>query len=311
MKRRMDVAFISGQQGDHCRAWLYEPEGSGPFPVIVMAHGLGGIREMRLDAFAERFSLAGYACLVFDYRHFGASDGLPRQLLDIGRQLEDWANAVAFARHHSDLRPGQVIAWGTSFSGGHVIVTAAHDRELAAVIAQCPFTDGIASALAMSWQSSLKVTAWAVCDVLRSAVGLRPLFVASAGRPRSTALMTSPDALAGYLALVPRDAPFQNRVAARIALGILRYRPGRSAANVACPILFCISQADSITPARPSLRYARTAPRAEILLYADRHFDTYMGDAFDRIVNDQLAFLQRCVPTTCRPEWGAGVSQGM
>jgi predicted alpha/beta-fold hydrolase len=84
MKRRMDVAFISGQQGDHCQACLYEPEGSGPFPTIVMAHGLGGIKEMRLDAFAERFSLAGYACLVFDYRHFGASDGLPRHLLDIG-----------------------------------------------------------------------------------------------------------------------------------------------------------------------------------------------------------------------------------
>ncbi|MGX9145996.1 hypothetical protein [Mesorhizobium sp. 128a] len=49
-----------------------------------MAHGLGGIKEMRLDAFAERFSDAGYACLVFDYRNFGASEGAPRQLLDIG-----------------------------------------------------------------------------------------------------------------------------------------------------------------------------------------------------------------------------------
>ncbi|WP_332394589.1 hypothetical protein [Ralstonia sp. 1B3] len=32
---------------------------------------------MRLDAFAERFSDAGYACLVFDYRNFGASEGAP------------------------------------------------------------------------------------------------------------------------------------------------------------------------------------------------------------------------------------------
>ncbi|MGI5132359.1 hypothetical protein ACQEVB_36525 [Pseudonocardia sp. CA-107938] len=37
-----------------------------------MAHGLGGIRQMRLDAYAERFAAAGYACLVSDYRHFGA-----------------------------------------------------------------------------------------------------------------------------------------------------------------------------------------------------------------------------------------------
>ena len=47
----------------------------------VMAHGLGGVRQMRLDAFAERFSSAGYRCLVFDYRHFGAGAGEPRQLL--------------------------------------------------------------------------------------------------------------------------------------------------------------------------------------------------------------------------------------
>lgn len=49
--------------------------------MLVMAHGLGGVRQMRLDAFAERFSSAGYRCLVFDYRHFGASAGEPRQLL--------------------------------------------------------------------------------------------------------------------------------------------------------------------------------------------------------------------------------------
>ncbi len=45
--------------------------------MLVMAHGLGGVRQMRLDAFAERFSSAGYRCLVFDYRHFGASAGGP------------------------------------------------------------------------------------------------------------------------------------------------------------------------------------------------------------------------------------------
>ena len=51
--------------------------------MIVMAHGLGGTRRMRLTAFAERFVAEGYACLVFDYRYFGDSEGQPRQLLDI------------------------------------------------------------------------------------------------------------------------------------------------------------------------------------------------------------------------------------
>ena len=72
--------------------------GGGPAPLLVMAHGLGAVRTMRLDAYAERFSAAGYACLVFDYRNFGDSEGRPRQLLDIGMQLADWAAAVAYAR---------------------------------------------------------------------------------------------------------------------------------------------------------------------------------------------------------------------
>ena len=75
MTGRLDLAFPSGDT--HCRAWLYLPEGSGARPALVMAHGLGGIREMRLDAYAGRFAAAGYACLVFDYRHFGASGAGP------------------------------------------------------------------------------------------------------------------------------------------------------------------------------------------------------------------------------------------
>lgn len=63
MNQRLNVEFES--DGTTCRAWLYLPKTPVPAPVIVMAHGFGGIREMRLDAFAEQFSQAGYACLVF------------------------------------------------------------------------------------------------------------------------------------------------------------------------------------------------------------------------------------------------------
>jgi len=77
-------------------------------PVVVLAHGWTGVREQRLDAYAERFAAAGLAALAFDYRHFGASTGQPRQLLDIKRQLADWAAAVAFVRTRSELDAGRV-----------------------------------------------------------------------------------------------------------------------------------------------------------------------------------------------------------
>ncbi len=262
-----------------------------------MAHGVGGIKEMRLDAFAERFSDAGYACLVFDYRNFGASEGTPRQLLDIGQQLEDWSNAMAFARQQPNLMRSKVVLWGTSFGGGHVIASAARDQNVAAAIAQCPFTDGIASALAMDLRSSLKVTAMAMVDMLRGLVGMTPLMVATSGPPHSAALMTAPDAQGGYLALVPNGLSFfRNHVAARFALNILRYRPGRRAAKVSCPILFCICETDSVAPAGPTRRYAKKAPRGEVRLYREGHFDIYVGEAFERVVADQLDFLKRHIP---------------
>ena len=108
-----------------------------------MAHGFSGVREQRLDAYAERFAQAGLAALVFDYRHFGASDGEPRQLLSIARQLEDWRAAIAHARSLDGIDPKRIALWGSSFSGGHVVATAAGDPKVAAVVSQAPFTDGI------------------------------------------------------------------------------------------------------------------------------------------------------------------------
>lgn len=142
---RKDVEYTAGKQ--LCRAWLYLPQSGAPAPIVIMGHGLGGTREMRLDAFAERFCDAGYACLVFDYRHFGASEGQPRQLLDIDLQLEDWTAAVKFARALPTVDTSRVILWGTSFGGGHALVTAARDRNISAVISQCPFTDGMRPSL--------------------------------------------------------------------------------------------------------------------------------------------------------------------
>ena len=46
------------------------------------------------------------AAFVFDYRHLGSSDGEPRQLLDIGRQLEDLHAAVAHVRARPEERHG-------------------------------------------------------------------------------------------------------------------------------------------------------------------------------------------------------------
>lgn len=293
MTGRSEVRFPSG--ADECCAWLYLPEGEGPAPVVVMGHGLGAIREMRLDVYAERFVAEGYACLVFDYRHFGASGGDPRQLLSVRRQLEDWKSAVAFARSLPEVDPDRVVIWGSSFGGGHVIATAA-EVQVAAAIAQCPFTDGIASTLAIPTKTAAKVVVRAVRDLVSRARGREPVMVALADEPDTTALMTAPDVVPGFLALVPDGVVFRNEVAARVAFDILRYRPGRRAAHVSCPILVAVCDQDTVAPARTTTRHVSKAPRGEVVHYPIGHFDIYTGDDFERAVADQISFLHRHVP---------------
>ena len=286
--------FLSG--GLNCRADFYRPLGAGPFPVIVMAHGLGGTRNMRLPAYAERFAAAGYACLIFDYRHFGDSEGNPRQLIDIRRQLEDWKSAVRHVRGLGDVDPTKVILWGSSFSGGHVLTTASEDHSVAAVIAQGLFTDGLASALAMNPLVSIKLTALAVADRVGTVFGAKPIMVLIAGRPGDTALMSSADAYDGYYSLVPGGATLNNTAAARFALDIIRYYPGRKTPKIHAPVLFQVCNTDSVAPAKKTLAYANRTPRKEIKCYEYGHFDIYTGDAFEEVVSDQLEFLSRMVP---------------
>ena len=289
--QREDVWFNSGS--DRISAWLYRPASEGDAPLLVMAHGLGAVRTMRLDAYAERFSEAGYACLVFDYRNFGDSEGAPRQLLDIRMQLQDWTVAVAYARTLPGIDPSRIGLWGTSFGGGHVIATAARLPGLAAVVSQCPFTDSIASLGAMSPLTSARITALAVRDLIGARLGRPPVMVQTAGRPGEVALMHAPDAYPGFLGLVPDGVELRNEVAARIGVKLLPYRPGRLAAKVPCPILFCVCETDTVAPSGPTRRYAATAPRGEIKLYPEGHFEIYVGDAFERVLADQLEFLQR------------------
>jgi dienelactone hydrolase len=289
--QREDVWFNSG--GDRISAWLYRPEVNGDAPLLVMAHGLGAVRTMRLDAYAERFCAAGYACLVFDYRNFGDSEGAPRQLLDIRMQLQDWTVAVAYARTLAGIDPGRIGLWGTSFAGGHVIATAARLPGIAAVVSQCPFTDSIASLGAMNPLISARITALAVRDLIGARLGRPPVMVKTAGRPGEVALMHAPDAYSGYMGLVPSGTKLRNEVAARIGVKFLPYRPGRLAARVPCPILFCVCESDSVAPSEPTRRYAASAPRGEVKLYPEGHFDIYVGDAFERVVADQLDFLEK------------------
>ena len=161
------------------------------------------------------------------------------------------------------------------------------------VIAQVPFADGLRNLPSLGLALALRLIAAGLRDQLGAAVGRPPHMVASVGPPGSVAVMTTPDAEPGFRAIDPPGSTWRNRAAARIALRVASYRPGRHAGQIAAPILFALAQDDVITPAVLARAAAARAPNAEVRAYPGRRFDIYVGPTFERAVADQVEFLTR------------------
>jgi uncharacterized protein len=296
------VSFASG--GVRCAGVHFSGEASDAFsgehgrPCVVLAHGLGGTVDSGLLPYAERFAAAGLDALAFDYRHFGLSDGEPRQLLSVPRQLEDYAAAIAFARTLPGVDPDRIVVWGSSYAGGHVVPVAVADGRVAAVIAQVPNMDGMAALVNLARYAGpgqlARCVLAGVRDVLASLRGRPPVMVPLVGPPGSIAAMTSPDAEPGYRAIA--GPSWRNEMAARIFLRAGAYRPGLQADRLPCPILVQIADCDAIAPVKAAQDAAwRATGRAEVRTYPIGHFDIYVGEPFERAIADQLHFLRRHV----------------
>jgi alpha-beta hydrolase superfamily lysophospholipase len=288
---REDLRFRSADAD--CAGWLYRPEGAGhDGACVVLAHGFGGVKEARLGAYAERFAAAGYVALVFDYRGFGDSAGEPRLLIDIKRQRDDWRAALAHARGLDGVDPRRVAAWGTSFSGGHVVEIAAAGEPIAAGIAQAPFMSGFSTLWSAGPGHNLRLTAAGIRDVFASLRG-GGHSIAVVGPPRTTAAMTSPDAEPGYKALFPPGYEWPNSFLPRGVMTLPLQRPYTKAKRVTAPLLVQVMAGDVVTPPEPARKAARSAPRGELVEYPGGHFEVYLGEPFERAVTDQIAFLDR------------------
>ncbi|HYW05215.1 MAG TPA: alpha/beta fold hydrolase [Gammaproteobacteria bacterium] len=289
--RRTATGFTS--RGRRCAATLYRPRTEAPPPVVIMAHGFAAEADFRLPAFAERFAAAGLAVLLFDYRGFGDSDGAVRQLVNPFEHLRDWRAAIAHARTLDSVDHGRMALWGTSFSGGHVIVSAARDPGIRAIVAQVPFVDSLAVIPRLGPGYLLRANLAALRDLGRKLTGRAPFRIPVVGRPGELAVMNRPDSLPGYLALVPEGSRWDNGCPARIFFTFPLYRPVRYAPRVRCPALVVLAEQDSLIPAAAVRAAAAKMPRAETVALPCGHFDAYTGPMFERAAGAETDFLVR------------------
>jgi pimeloyl-ACP methyl ester carboxylesterase len=289
---REKVRFASGDT--ECAAWHYSGRNGG---CVIMAGGFAVTKEPGTDRFARRFHKAGFSVLAFDYRRIGESGGQPRQVLPIKDQLADWQAAISYAATLPRVDPGKLAIWGFSASGGHIFRVAAGNPGLAAAIAQTPNADGLAASRTITRHqrplAMLRFTGRGILDTLGELVGRAPLLVPLVGPPGTVAMLSTPDALQSDQALQRDQYPdWSQTVAARSALRLGFYRPGRQAARVRIPLLVLVCEQDQSAPAEPAVRAARRAPRAELVRLPGGHYEPFLS-GHEQAVAAELSFLRR------------------
>lgn len=293
---KKDVRF--NVKGTPVSAWLFLPEYlTAPVPCIIMGHGLGGTKALGLEAYALRYQDAGFAVLAFDFRYLGDSDGEPRQLVWIPYQLEDFAAAVEFVRSLKEIDLGKIALWGSSLSGGHVIVTAARDSKIACVSSQVPLLDGNAGGMQVVkqiglWHLLKMAFGHGLRDLVRSWLRLSPHTIPLLGKPGSIAALADAGAWKFFNQIAPDD--FINKVCARILIRMDKYHPIKHTSRIRCPVLLQVCDKDISLPMKVIVKAEKNLGElVEVIHYPIDHFDIYIGENFEKAVSDQLDFFKK------------------
>ena len=257
-------------------------------PMIVMAHGLGGEKSCALDLYINDYVEQGYNVCCFDHRGFGESTGQYKNLVDKTSQLQDWQTVIAYLKKELNLTEQQLILWGYSFSGGHVL-SLASEQKYRAVIANFPHVDGIASLAGYPIPYMLPATCLAVADLFLSIFGhTKHIKVVAKSR---FAILSGKDCYDGYYSLIPQGQHWDNQVPARIVATIAFYRPIAVAHKIETPTLIVGATQDSLIPISST---RKTAKKSKFIQYHEEncgHFDLFHSPFLQNIQARHHQFL--------------------
>jgi fermentation-respiration switch protein FrsA (DUF1100 family) len=279
-----DIEFSA--EGVVLRGWLYVPNNAtGSVPAIVMAHGFSAVKEMYLDRYAEVFSAAGLAALVFDNRNFGASEGEPRYEIDPWQQVRDYRHAITWLARQPRIDRERIGVWGSSYSGGHALVVAAIDRRVKCVVSQVPLISGSRN-LARLVRADMAAALRAQFDADRDArfAGGAPATVpVVTSEINGAAALPTADSWQWFTETARTRAPaWHNQVTLRTVEMLGEYEPGSYVERISpTPLLMVIADGDHLAVADEAFAaYNRALEPKRLVILKGGHFDAYVK-AFD------------------------------
>lgn len=274
--QRRPVRFSSDRfllDGD---LWL--PDNLRPgqqLPAVVSASGYQGLKNIHPERFARTLVPEGFACLSFDYRGFGASEGERGRLVP-----QDWVvdvrAAVSFLESVPEVDADQIVLLGWALGGGVVVAEAADDPRVRAVAACNAIGDGYRSTRQMHdeqhWQRLLDRVA---ADRPRAAVTGRSEIV------HPFDIVALDRVTKGYVDVeLYKAAGFGSGVTLESADALLRFRPEEVVHRIAPrPLLLVHGELNELHSADESRSLHKLAgANAELVLLPDSGHTEWMFD---------------------------------
>ena len=291
---------FSGHGGTELAGIFYLPEGDGPFPGLVMTHGFSAVKEMCLREFAEVFCEAGFAVLLYDHRNLGESAGEPRQEINPWAQIRDYRYALSWMGERPEVNADRLGVWGSSFSGGAVLILAAVDRRVKAVVANVPLSGfpGVDYSDPLATFESIREVVLDEGDeglASRAVAEPRPLRVVDDGGEGPPAFLGQEESKRWFLRVGERPgSTWRNEVTVVNAFDCEpKFDPGFCMPYIApTPLLMVVADGDNLTPASTAEEaFVRAGePKTWVVVEGD-HFVPYQGAASERVAGLTLDFL--------------------
>jgi fermentation-respiration switch protein FrsA (DUF1100 family) len=255
-----------------------------------MATGFSGVKEMGLPPFAEQFAAAGYAVLLFDFRHLGGSDGEPRGHVLASVQLDDLRAGLAFLQQRPRVDADRLAVWGTSFGGGLALMLGALDPRVKAVVTLVPALGMAPTAAATGRLEHLGQLV--VQFTARRAAGEQPTLPVIAPDNQPCA-MPGPEAYE-WLSKQAEGAPsWRNAVTIDSLVHGLEFVPAAYMHLIAPkPLLIQAAENDAFIPvAAVKAAFARAEEPKQLDVYPCGHFEIYSPPFVYEAIDAQVEWL--------------------
>ena len=136
-----ETVWFNSADGTRLNGYFFKSQSKPEVATILFFHGNGG-NITDVSWLGQRFAKHGFNVLLFDYRGYGASDGVASSESGL---YADGDAAVAFLVNEKKVRPEQIILYGHSL-GTAVAADVASRARFGAVVLESGFSS--ASSLA-------------------------------------------------------------------------------------------------------------------------------------------------------------------